>query len=207
VAGIAPLHLPIDLFVVSDHGMINVQGGWIHLEKLADLSGFETSGPLLYAPGEAAAARVYSQLKSASDKFIVYRRSEVPGHLHFNSNPRIGDPVVIPKGPYLIRARDPNNPRETPPKGMHGYDPQNMMEMRAIFYAAGPDIRAGFKLQPFENINIYPLIAKILGLEIGKIDGDIRVLQPILKNSDVSPAKKLPPLHRPGGLYPSQPQR
>ena len=32
-----------------------------------------------------------------------------------------------------------------------------------------------------ENVNIYPLIAKILGLRIGEVDGDVNVLQSILK--------------------------
>ena len=56
-----------------------------------------------------------------------------------------------------------------------------MPSMKAIFYAAGPDIRAGVTVAPFENINIYPLITEILGLRIGKIDGKLSVLQPILK--------------------------
>ena len=127
---------------------------------------------MLYAPNEAATARVYAKLKGASDKFVVYRRSEVPAHLHFSRNARIGDPVVVPTGPYLIRAIGSNDPKEMfPPKGMHGYDPSRAMpEMKGIFYAAGPDIRPGVRLQPFENVNVYPLLAKILGLEIGQID-------------------------------------
>jgi len=36
--------------------------------------------------------------------------------------------------------------------------------MKAIFYAAGPEIRSGLTVRPtFENIHLYPLIAKILG--------------------------------------------
>ena len=68
---------------------------------------------------------------------------------------------------------------------MHGYDPANMPEMKAIFFAAGPDIRRGEKVAPFENVNLYPLIAHILGLDIahlktGPVDGDLKVLQGIL---------------------------
>jgi alkaline phosphatase D len=55
--------------------------------------------------------------------------------------------------------------------------------MKAIFYAAGPDIRAGVTVAPFENVNVYPLIAKILGLRTGAIDGKLRVLQGILKKN------------------------
>jgi hypothetical protein len=34
---------------------------------------------------------------------------------------------------------------------------------------------------PFENIHLYPLIANILGLQIGPVDGKLRVLEMILK--------------------------
>ena len=181
VAALALLKLPVNLIVVSDHGMVNTQGPWISLDHYADLSGFQTVDALLYPPNEAGAARVYSQLRGASDKFMVYRRSQLPAHFHYSRNPRIGDPVVVPTGPYLIRARDSNNPKEVPPKGMHGYDPQTMKEMRGIFFAAGPDIQPGVRLPPFENVDVYPLISSILGLEMGTIDGELRVLQPALR--------------------------
>ena len=129
----------------------------------------------------------------------------MPAHLHYDSNERIGDPVVVPTGPYLIRARGSGNPNEIPPKGMHGYDPQTMETMRAVFYAAGPNIRAGVKLPPFENVNIYPLLASILGLHTEATDGDLRVLLPILQSAGTPPS--LPALRRPGALVPSRPQR
>lgn len=60
-----------------------------------------------------------------------------------------------------------------------------MKSMRAIFFAAGPDIRPGSTLEPFENVNVYPLIAKILGLDAAKVDGSLNILSGILK--DASP--------------------
>ena len=177
--GIAATGLPVDLIVLADHGMETIQGGWVMLDKWADLSQIETSGPLLYAKSEADAEKVYKSLLGASDTFKVYRRANVPAYLHYNSNPREGDPVVVPTGPYAIVAHDPssNGNVRAPPRGMHGYDPRTMPSMKAIFYAAGPDIRAGVTVAPFENVNVYPLIAKILGLRTGAIDGNLRVLQ------------------------------
>jgi predicted AlkP superfamily pyrophosphatase or phosphodiesterase len=180
MADLKAVHLPVDLIVVSDHGMATVQGDWIDLDRYADLSKFTTVGSLLYAPDEQAAERAYRQLRGASDKFVVYRRRDVPAYLHFDSNARIGDPVVIPTGPYLIRAHAPDKP-VAPPKGEHGYDPSKMKSMRAIFYAAGPDIRAGYRLPAFANVDVYPLIARILGLRIGHIDGTLAPLRPILR--------------------------
>jgi len=57
-----------------------------------------------------------------------------------------------------------------------------MKSMRALFIAEGPDIRPGSKLEPFENVNVYPLVAKILGLQAPQVDGALNVLSKILKN-------------------------
>ena len=184
IAGLDALHLPIDLFVLADHGMQNTSGGWITLDQFADLSQFKSAGPLLYAPSAADAEKAYQSLKGASDKFKVYRRTDVPRELHYNSNAREGDPIVVATGPYYIRARGPapGEPDQPPSAGTHGYDPRLLPTMRALFVAAGPDIRAGVTVEPFENVNVYPLIAQILGLPIGKIDGQLQVLQMALKN-------------------------
>ncbi|MGH9560389.1 MAG: ectonucleotide pyrophosphatase/phosphodiesterase, partial [Terracidiphilus sp.] len=83
--------LPIDLVVVSDHGMVKTEGVWIDLDAFADLSGFETAGDLLYGKTEEDRARVYNQLKHAASQFMVFRRKDVPAGLNYNQNPREGD--------------------------------------------------------------------------------------------------------------------
>ena len=103
-ADLAKLQLPIDLIVVSDHGMEREQGAWIDLSSYAGLENFITVGSLLYPKSEAAAEKAYQELKIKSDAFTVYRRKRVPAALHYNSNAREGDPVVVANGPYAIRA-------------------------------------------------------------------------------------------------------
>jgi predicted AlkP superfamily pyrophosphatase or phosphodiesterase len=177
--------LPIDLVVVSDHGMVKEQGGWINLDEFADLSNFETAGPLLYGKTEEDRVRVYDKLKHASSQFVVYRRKDVPAGLDYNQNPREGDPVVIATGPYAIRAHKPQGDRpDNPPEpGMHGFDPRRVSEMKASFFAIGPDIVAGKTVAPFENVNLYPWIAHMLGLQPGKIDGSLNVLAGTLRDN------------------------
>jgi predicted AlkP superfamily pyrophosphatase or phosphodiesterase len=188
--GLKGLHLPVDEIVVSDHGMANVQGGWISLTDLGlDVSLLEKyEGQFLYAKSDGDAQAIFESLQEKSARFKVYRRAQVPEHLHFNATARAGDPVLVETGPYEIRVKaDPAKPK--PGAGAHGYDPAIMPEMKATFLAAGPDIRAGVTVASFENVNIYPLIAKILGLDIhalktGAIDGKLSVLQGILKKPD-----------------------
>lgn len=177
---LAATHLPIDLVVVSDHGMAAEQGDWINLDQYVDLAGVETAGALLYPETEEAAATIYSKLRIASDKFMVYRRNKTPAALNYNSEPRMGDPVIVPTGPYAIRSRAPADAAHdhAPNKGMHGYDAHAVPEMRAIFYAVGPDIRPGTALQPFENVNVFPFLAEILQLDAPVTDGSAAVLEP-----------------------------
>ena len=185
------LNLSIDLLVVSDHGMENIQGNWINLDEFTDLSGFHTEGMLLYPENDAVAQKAYEGLNGASDKFSVYRRKDLPKSLHHDENDRVGDPVVVSKGPYAIRAHA-SNPADTLPKmkGGHGYDPEHMKNMRAIFYAMGPDIRPGSTVDPFENVNVFPLIVRILGLDGVPNDGDGKVLEGILQPHTKEPVRK-----------------
>jgi predicted AlkP superfamily pyrophosphatase or phosphodiesterase len=183
--------LPIDLVVVSDHGMIKTVGPWITLDQFTDLTDFETVGPLLYGKTEADRVRVYNQLKKASEKFQVYRRKDVPAGLHYNENPREGDPVIVPTGPYAIRAHAPEagKPDSPPITGQHGYDPRTMPEMKASFFAAGPDIVVGKTVAPFENVNLYPWIAHMLGLNPPKSDGDLNILAGTLRDNGDHPVQ------------------
>ncbi len=183
-ADLDPLQLPIDLIVVSDHGMEQEQGAWIDLDKYTDLVEFHHRGSLLYANSEAAAEKAYQELKIKSDAFTVYRRRRVPAASALRqqrSRRRSGDRAqrALLFAPMRQRRR-----RITRPElGVHGYDPRAMKSMRALFLAVGPDIRAGSKLEPFENVNMYPLVAKLLGLDPPQVDGTLNVLSKILKST------------------------
>jgi predicted AlkP superfamily pyrophosphatase or phosphodiesterase len=193
VAGLDELKLPVDLVVLADHGMTKVQGEWIDLDQYFDKSLVVTPvEDFLYPKTEADAAKIFAALDGKSEKFWVYRSGHVPAELRFDGNPREGDPVVVATGPYLLRVSAPAASAASvamkfygPPVGMHGYDPAKMAEMKAIFFAAGPDIRTGVKVAPFENVDVYPFVAGILGLDTaglktGKIDGDGKSLAGIL---------------------------
>ncbi len=178
-AGLVALKLPVDLVVVSDHGMASTESGWVDLEKYTGLTGFKTEGSLLYAPSETEAQKAYEQLKIADARFKVYRRADVPRELHYNGSMREGDPVVVPTAAAAIRAHGAGT-GGAPQAGSDGYDALLVPEMKAVFYAEGPDVRAGVKLKPFENVNVYPFVTEILGLNAPKTDGSAGVLSPAL---------------------------
>jgi predicted AlkP superfamily pyrophosphatase or phosphodiesterase len=169
--------LPVDLIVVSDHGMIAFKDQtWVALDTMVDMKDVPEAGILMYPKTEAEKQRIYDELKAKNDpRFAVYRLKDVPERLHFNSNEREGDPVVEPLEAVPVRVHADS--AETRSKGDHGWDPRVMPEMKAIFYAEGPDVKPGVKVGPFENVNIYDFICGILGLKPARNDGNKRVLK------------------------------
>lgn len=163
--------LPVDLIVTADHGMIKAETPPVVLDTFADLSHFKTEGALLYADNEAAAERAYEQFRAHGDpRFTAYRRTDVPRSLNYDSRISEGDPVIIANGPYAIYA---HQPMRAPNVGSHGFDPQRVPQMKAIFYAEGPDIKPGVQLPSFDNIDVFPFIAALLGLNTPPVDGVI----------------------------------
>jgi predicted AlkP superfamily pyrophosphatase or phosphodiesterase len=190
--GIKALPLPIDLIVVSDHGMQTTVGS-VNLSELTDLSKVRvvTEGPvaLIYAPDSQTAEHVYAALKGKNPKFEIYRRKETPAAWHFSENPRIGDLVICVKeatsltaGPPRERPEGRGTPRPNSSRGAHGFDPAEFKTMQAIFYAAGPNVRPGAVIKPFENVNVFPFMVKILGLKSPPgIDGSEKTLDTIYR--------------------------
>ena len=169
--------LPVDMVVVSDHGMVKYDDPhWLSIDKLVDLGNTPTSGERIYPKTEEERQRIYEALKATNDpRFAVYRLKDVPARLRFNENAREGDPVVVPMGlmPVTVRAKA----AAVKGVGGHGFDPARVPEMKAIFYAEGPDVKPGIKLASFSNVNVYDFIAGILKLKPTKNDGQANVLK------------------------------
>jgi predicted AlkP superfamily pyrophosphatase or phosphodiesterase len=111
----------------------------------------------------------------------VYKLDETPNYWHYKTKDdrfnRLGDLIIIPHFPRIFNLSN----RKTSP-GKHGFD-NHLVEMRASFMAWGPAFKNGITIDGFENVNVYPLVAEILGLKYDpkNIDGKLEVLSPILK--------------------------
>ncbi len=179
----------VNFVFVSDHGMIQVDGG-NPLEipsVLLDKNRFDyyNSQTLLrvYVKNPNEVKSVYKELKATkTDDYEVYLDKRLPKYLHFATRDdkynRIGQIILIPKAPKIFLEKG----RKTS-VGKHGYNPRIVPEMKATFFAWGPEFKNNLVIDEFENINVYPLVAEILDLKINdKIDGKLKVLKPILKN-------------------------
>lgn len=180
-----PLGLPINYIVVSDHGMTAVNNtNPLPLPKAIDTSNFyiPRGDALLhlYAKDTTTLAATYQALKK-EPAMNVYRLNETPAHWHYRAaddwHQRLGNLLLEPRLPNIFNITN----RKTSP-GKHGFD-NHHPDMRASFMAWGPAFKTGLRINGFENIHVYPLIARLLGLtyEEKEIDGRADVLKGILK--------------------------
>jgi predicted AlkP superfamily pyrophosphatase or phosphodiesterase len=171
--------LPVDLVIVSDHGMTMSDNNWIQFDEYADLANVKTQDWLMYPETEAEKQRIYEEFQAHPDpRFKVYRQKDVPEHLHYTGNPRIGDPVAVVDAPYIAHVHKGTVRTDA---ADHGYDPSKFPEMKAFFLATGPDIRRGVTVDSFPNVDIYSFIARLLDLKTPPNDGELGPLKRVLK--------------------------
>jgi alkaline phosphatase D len=177
--------LPVNIVVVSDHGMAQVTREIRFTTEEFEGAKFSagTTQIDVHSKDPALIDKLYERFLHKDPELAVYRKADLPAALHYRDNDRIGDLVLYAQTPVRLRYDAPGARPSGKVEGMHGYEVARVPEMKGIFYAQGPAIRGGQVIEGFQNIHIYPFIARILGLEAGKIDGDASVLAPILKSS------------------------
>ena len=77
---------------------------------------------------------------------------------------------------------DRDNGRPFDGGGAHGYAIEEPT-MHATFIASGPAFRDHVALPAFDNVDVYPLLMRLLGLQPLPNDGDITPLLPALKTA------------------------
>lgn len=179
------LGLAVNFIFLADHGMAAVDTiTRINIAGMIDTARFITRGGgaslHLYAKNDADIPSTYEALKKKENNFTVYLREHIPAKWHYNTTDdrfdRIGDIFVVPTFPKVLSGYT-----NRISQGAHGFDPA-IKKMHASFYAWGPQIKKGKTIASFENIHVYPLVCRLLGLSYShKIDGDGKVLEKIIR--------------------------
>ena len=128
---------------------------------------------LIYANRHDYVDSIYNALQGV-DHLRVWKRQDVPEYLHYGSNPNVGDVVVLPDVGWVFADR------KWKAGGTHGYD-HTASDMLVAFRAVGPDFKRGYvKEAKFRNVDIYPLVAYLLGVQPADNDGDITEVMDML---------------------------
>jgi predicted AlkP superfamily pyrophosphatase or phosphodiesterase len=179
----------VTLIVTTDHGMLGVDK-IVSVERLLRLAGVDG-----LALAEGSIAHVY--LDDAKDKgramqalaerdFLdVIDPEAAPAYARLGRSPRVGDFVVSLHPPYFtfdagfwpwyLRFATYLGTGVSPSKrfaGMHGYDPETVPDVRAIFYAWGRGVQPGVTLTNLRTVDVHPTVARLLDIEPGTpVDG------------------------------------
>jgi alkaline phosphatase D len=176
-----PIASQVNFVVVSDHGMGEIAPErTLYLDQLVPRYWLGRSNAesvmMNLSAIDAYKDSLYNRLKKV-EHLQVWKKEEVPARLHYGKNPNLVDLVVVADSSWNIMVTNDNNQLYS--KGAHGYDNKNK-DMHGIFYAVGPAFKQGYKQKEFENVNLYPLFAKVLGLSPAKVDGTLEPVQGML---------------------------
>ena len=174
-----------NIILVSDHGMAPVPpGNQVSVSEMVSMeqAGIASIGQVVQVkPNPGFEAEVEARLVGRHDHYECWRREQLPARWHYGTHPRI--PAIVcqmDEGwdallPRMLEGRAAGGMR-----GSHGYDPA-LPSMRAVFIASGPAFRSGAVIDPIDNVDVYPLMVRLLGIPGAEHDGNAEALLPALR--------------------------
>ncbi|WP_419723204.1 ectonucleotide pyrophosphatase/phosphodiesterase [Sphingobium aromaticiconvertens] len=180
-AGLSTLDQPANLVILSDHGMEQTSS-----ERTIALDGFvRASDYRLIESGPYASMTALPGREKALERALLrphphmhcWRKDQIPARFHYGAHPRVPPYLCLAETGWTIAATKPTSASVG---GNHGYDNQ-APEMAALFIASGPAFNRTFRPpEGFPNVNIYALLARLIGVAPQPNDGDPAVLDGLL---------------------------
>ncbi len=186
------LTLHTNIVIVSDHGMTPVSD-----QQVVDMDAIVPPSTLRYvwppsqlagiAPNEGESEAVEAALLGRHGHVECWRRDALPAAFHSGTHRRTPPIVCMADVGWTLLSSA--YPRPYPVSGgAHGYDPQDP-SMAALFLAHGPAFARDVTLPPFENVDVYPLLATLIGVTpVAATDGDPSTLRRVLATGSADAA-------------------
>ena len=158
----------INLMLVSDHGMSEVDPNlFIDTNTLPRPKGFKrVNGSTRVTYYQRDPDADIDALSGALDRLSQdrWRRlsSRDLAERHFEHHPGVGDLIIETAPPRVFRR---GGGRDADLRGMHGY-PATVEDMAAFLVAVGPDFQEGKVIPEAHQLDVYPVAATLLGLEV-----------------------------------------
>jgi predicted AlkP superfamily pyrophosphatase or phosphodiesterase len=181
------LYETTNIVVVADHGMApQPLSGLVEVSTLVDpaKARFVSTGSIVGVralPGFEA--EVAAAMLKPHPHLTCWEKAKIPARYGYGTNPRVPPIVCLAeRGWYFVTAsalakRWKEHPRDG---GAHGYDPFDPA-MQAVFVAHGPAFKSGVVLPVFDNVDVYPLLTRLIGVKGDKGDGSLKPLKAALR--------------------------
>ncbi|MDO5611213.1 MAG: ectonucleotide pyrophosphatase/phosphodiesterase [Pseudomonadota bacterium] len=175
----------INIVLVSDHGFAEVPPqNLIAIESMVDatIASAQSDGQVIgFVPKPGFEQQAAQRLFGRHDHYQCWDKANLPARWHYGSNPRI--PAIIcqmDEGWDAHPQATVDRLKQVPLRGSHGYDPA-LPSMRATFIAHGPAFKPGSRLPLFDNVDVYPLMMELIGVEAAPNDGTARTFDAVRK--------------------------
>jgi predicted AlkP superfamily pyrophosphatase or phosphodiesterase len=186
----------MNIIVVSDHGMASVpQENSIFIDKLINMKDVDPVSFGVLAGFNPVRKHdfnaVEEQLEQPQQHMHCWDKSRIPARFEYGSNARVPKMVCLADVGWRITTTQYLAKHQGKVSiGDHGYDNADPL-MQALFIAHGPAFQSGIGFHSFPNVDVYPLMAHILGVTPNFSDGRFEDVQGMLKPT--APATTQPP--------------
>lgn len=176
----------VNVVVVSDHGMaatsrdrVIVLDDFLDRERVNAIS-LGSTIQLRPATRNGLPADSIASTLAGVPHLFVYPRAATPERWRYRDNPRVSDVVGVAEAGWLLSTRAALASGRWASGGSHGFDNADST-MRALFIAAGPAFRRGVVVEPFQNLHVYELVCRVLGLRPAPNDGSLDSVRTLLR--------------------------
>ncbi|XP_029102800.1 ectonucleotide pyrophosphatase/phosphodiesterase family member 7 [Scleropages formosus] len=186
----------LNVIITSDHGMTTIKkipevqeiklSNYLAFSKLVDFHLLDYGGFGMITPKQGKEEEVYNALVNAHPNLTVYRKGEIPESFHLAKNSRIQPIVVVGDLGFNMNSRFIFYVN----KGDHGFH-NGEMDMKTIFRAFGPDFKKNYLAEPFDSVNIYPLMCRLLGVTPAPNNGSLSFTEGMLVDSGNASRSKM----------------
>jgi predicted AlkP superfamily pyrophosphatase or phosphodiesterase len=180
------LYDKINIIVLADHGMASVPlDHSILIDKLINMKDVDA-----VSFGEVAGFNpvrkhdfnaIEEQLEQPQQHMHCWDKTRIPKRFNYGANARVPQLVCLADVGWRITTTDYLAKHKGPLSlGEHGYDNADPL-MQALFIAHGPGFQSGIRFHSFPNVDVYPLMAHLLGVTPAFNDGHLEDVQGMLK--------------------------
>jgi predicted AlkP superfamily pyrophosphatase or phosphodiesterase len=180
-AGLKARGVVANWVIVADHGMAATSDERrVFIDDLVTKEAYHAldMGPIgtIY-PNPGHEAEVAKALVGSHPHLECWLKADIPARFHYGHNSRVAPIFCLPETGWELTTHDYHS--KDPQKGEHGYDNASP-EMAAVFVANGPAFRHGVTLPSFDNVDVYPLLARLIGVKPQPNEGNLADIRPAL---------------------------
>ncbi|XP_032269562.1 glycerophosphocholine cholinephosphodiesterase ENPP6 isoform X2 [Phoca vitulina] len=136
--------------------------------------------------------QIYNKLRTV-EHMTIYEKEAIPSRFYYKKGKFVSPlTLVADEGWFITENRETlpfwmnsTGKREGWQHGWHGYD-NELMDMRGIFLAFGPDFKSNFRAAPIRSVDVYNVMCNVTGIAPLPNNGSWSRVMCMLKDQDSS---------------------